>query len=58
MYLIEHIDYSTGSIDFTHDLLQDNFLELGMNSTELQMTFDNASIIDPSIEENFRRDLY
>lgn len=54
----EHIDYSTGSIDFTHDLLPDNFLELGMNSTELQMTFDNASIIDPSIEENFRRDLY
>ncbi|KAG5683817.1 hypothetical protein PVAND_013081 [Polypedilum vanderplanki] len=50
-------DYSSGS-DFTRDLLSvDNFLELGMNTTELQM-FENANIIDPTIEENFRRDLY
>ncbi|KAL7026758.1 hypothetical protein ACKWTF_005156 [Chironomus riparius] len=48
-------DYSSGSVC---DLLNvDNFLELGMNTTELQM-FENANIIDPTIEENFRRDLY
>jgi hypothetical protein len=53
-----YLDYSSGSVDFTRDLLSvDNFLELGMNTTELQM-FENANIIDPTIEENFRRDLY
>lgn len=49
------LDYSSGS-EFARDFLTvDNFLELG--STELQM-FDNANIIDPTIEDSFRRDLY
>jgi hypothetical protein len=48
-------DYSSGS-EFARDfLINDNFLELG--STELQM-FENANIIDPTIEDSFRRDLY
>lgn len=48
-------DYSSGS-EFARDFLTvDNFLELG--TTELQM-FENANIIDPNIEDGFRRDLY
>lgn len=52
---IPPIDYSSGS-EFARDfLINDNFLELG--TTELQM-FENANIIDPTIEDSFRRDLY
>ncbi|CRK87365.1 CLUMA_CG001167, isoform A [Clunio marinus] len=49
-------DYSSGS-DFARDFLAgDNFLEQ-LGTTELQM-FENANIIDPTIEDGFRRDLY
>lgn len=49
-------DYSSGS-EFAREFFNgdDNFLEMGC--TELQM-FENANIIDPTIEDSLRRDLF
>lgn len=47
-------DYSSGS-EFHRDFHLDNFLELGTIETQM---FENANIIDPTIEDSFRRDLY
>lgn len=56
IFINSSADYSSGS-EFARDFqfTVDNFLELG--TTELQM-FENANIIDPTIEDSFRRDLY
>lgn len=51
-------DYSSGSEfarEFFNGVGDDNFLEMGC--TELQM-FENANIIDPTIEDSLRRDLF